>query len=193
MLVHWLNQLMSWVYCLWKNCSNHRMTFVLNGSVAALVRVSPAAIAKETGTMGGMWSIQSISVDELLKWAKGQQRSILKLRLINSLDLGLVFLLTPSAFTLFPPGSSDSTFFLDLSFLGFLFLQYSSLFLLHFHVQRETGQQMRESKEIPYTPKQDSLLVSAGVGCFQGHSEFSPKIIMPRGDCRIEGADISTL
>lgn len=43
------------------------MTFVFNGSVAALVRVSPAAIAKETGTMGGMWSIQSISVDELRK------------------------------------------------------------------------------------------------------------------------------
>jgi len=43
------------------------MTYVLNGSVAALVRVFPEAIAKETGTMGGMWSMQSISVDELWK------------------------------------------------------------------------------------------------------------------------------
>lgn len=111
---------------------------------------------------------------------------------MNSLPLGLVFLLTP-AFTLFPPGPSDSPFFLDLSFLDFLFLQCTSLFLLHFHTQRETDQQMRERKEIPHTLKQDTPLVSAGVGCFHGHSEFSPKIIMPRGDCRIEDADKATL
>lgn len=98
-----------------------------------------------------------------------------------------------SAFTLFLPGSSDSTFFLDLPFLGFLFLQYTFLFLVYFHAQRETDQQMRERKEIPHTLKQDSLLVSDGVGCFHGHSECSPKIIMPRGDGRIEGADMSTL
>lgn len=44
---------------------------------------------------------------------------------------------------------------------------------------------MREGKEIPHTLKQDSLLVGAGGGCFWDISEFSRKVIMPLGDCRI--------